>query len=92
MKELLLAWCSEEEHGVNYLVLVQIMNWKVELPADIGDVVNKNMETREAEDVIKENGYRTSSQQVQAIAGKLPTSGRERWIDSMLYIADISLP
>ena len=87
MLELLLIWCSrakdQESRGVDYRLLVQIINWKLDL--DIPEVerimndavysTDQQHQVENEKEVVKKHSYKTTSQQVKAATGEISTSG-----------------
>ena len=81
MMELLLSWCSiESDERVNYELLVQLINWKLDLDTSQLEIaINNNNKSKqemcEHDEIIKQHNYKTTSQQIRAVAGEIPTTG-----------------
>lgn len=83
MVHLLIQWCSKETNKIDYNLLLEIINWKRDIDiAKIEQAVNDNMSQATIEDtdsvhdeVIKNDSYKTSTQQSQAVLGEITTRG-----------------
>lgn len=82
MVDLLIRWSSKESDKIDYLLLIEMINWKQDLDITrIEQAVNENISQTTIEatphnEAIKKDSYKTSTQQSQAVLGEITTRGK----------------